>query len=256
MAKTGSKTYTTITDTLREQISSGTIEPNTWLSETQLIADHGITRYAARQVIQQLALEGLVAVVDGKGSYVRARRDRAAHADRRDIALHAGRYADTDTTAWESIEQPSTYRTDATADVALTMGIPEHAPLFVYDRILSRDARRVSHRLHLPVATCVDNPALTENPFREPADLYSVLTAGSGELHWTEMVRAVPPTGDDTATLHVPTGSAVLLTRRLTIDRAGKVLAMEETRRSAEDTQLVYSLMAATDSTEGISLAT
>ncbi|HEX5403152.1 MAG TPA: GntR family transcriptional regulator [Pseudonocardiaceae bacterium] len=243
MAKTGSKTYTTITDTLRDQITNGALEPNTWLSETQLIHDHGVTRYAARQVIHQLALEGLVTVVDGKGSYVRARRDRAAHTDHRDITNGHGHFGDADTPGWVPIEQPSTYRTDATTDVALTMGIPEHGPLFVYDRLLGQDTRRVSHRLYLPVATCMDSPALTDNPFRDPAELYTTLTAAGHPLRWIETVRAQAPTGDDTTTLHVPPGSAVLLTRRLTLDQhTGRALALEETRRSADDTQLTYTL--------------
>lgn len=85
MAKTGSKTYTVITDQLRDKITSGEYQPHTWLSETQLIGEYHITRYAARQVITQLALEGLVVVQDGKGSYVRARHDRVTHTDHRDI---------------------------------------------------------------------------------------------------------------------------------------------------------------------------
>jgi GntR family transcriptional regulator len=247
MAKTGSKTYTVVTDTLRDKISSGEYEPNAWLSETQLIGEYDITRYAARQVIQQLALEGLVTVVDGKGSYIRARRDRAAHTDHRNITVNSiesdsGRYADTDLTDWEPVEEPGTYRTDATADVALTMGIPEHAPLFVYDRLLGQNARRVFHRLYLPMATCLDNAALTDNPFRDPGDLYGVLATAGRQLRWTDTVRAIAPTGDDAATLRVPAGSAVLLTRRVIADDAGRVLALEETRRSAEDTQLTYSV--------------
>jgi GntR family transcriptional regulator len=246
MAKTGSKTYTVITDGLRDKITSGEYEPNTWLSETQLINDHGITRYAARQVIHQLALEGLVTVVDGKGSYVRARRDRAAYTDHRDITTASGpdgdRFTDTDTPDWTTVEQPGTYRADATTDVALTMGVPEHTPLFVYDRLLGHEARRVSHRLYLPVATCMDNTALTDNPFRAPAELYTLLTQAGHSLRWTETVRAVTPTGDDSTTLRVPPGGAVLTTRRLTTDHTGHALALEETRRNADDTQLAYTV--------------
>jgi DNA-binding GntR family transcriptional regulator len=242
MAKTGSKTYTIVTEALRAKISSGEYEPNTWLSETQLISEYDITRYAARQVIQQLALEGLVTVVDGKGSYVRARRDRAAHTDHRDITLSSGHHTDTDTSGWKPVEEPGTYRADATADVALTMGLPEHTPLFVYDRLLGRDTRRVSHRLYLPVSTCVDNPGLTENPFRTPGELYDLLTADGQHLRWTEAVRAIAPSGDDSSTLRIPAGGAALLTRRLTLDHTGRALALEETRRNADDTQLTYTV--------------
>lgn len=36
----------------------------------------------------------------------------------------------------------------------MALGIAEHTPLFVHDRLLGRDERRVVHRLHLPVSTC------------------------------------------------------------------------------------------------------
>jgi hypothetical protein len=55
-------------------------------------------------------------------------------------------------------------------------------------------------------------------------------------------VRATAPTPDDTNTLHVPTTAAVLITRRLITDTHGRTLAMEETRRGGEDTQLTYPL--------------
>jgi hypothetical protein len=44
---------------------------------------------------------------------------------------------------------------------------------------LGQNARRVFHRFYLPMATCLDNAVLTDNPFRDPGDLYGVLaTAG------------------------------------------------------------------------------
>lgn len=247
MAKTGSKTYTVVTDQLRDKIASGEYEPNTWLSETQLIGEYGITRYAARQVIQQLALEGLVVVQDGKGSYVRARRDRVAHTDHRDLTTTGStgtgvQFADTDTPGWEPVETPGTYRADATDDIALAMGVPAHTPLFVHDRLLGSGARRVSHRLYLPLSTCLDNPALTENPYREPAQVYGLLAEQGHHLRFVDTIRAALPTGDDAASLRIPAGQPVLITRRLVTDHTGRGLVLEETRRNGEDTQLAYTL--------------
>jgi DNA-binding GntR family transcriptional regulator len=67
------------------------------------------------------------------------------------------------------------------------------------------------------------------------------------ELRWVEHVRATIPTPDDTTTLHIPTGLPVLITRRVTTDTHGRPIAMEETRRSAEDTQLTYLQTPTTD---------
>lgn len=256
MAKTGTNKHTPALVALREEIATGALAPGDWLpSEAQLMAAHGITRYSAREALKQLLADGLVVIVDGKGSYVRNRRDRAAHTDTRAIWTDPDPDADTDSdtgtatlrdaetgAGWEPVEEPSTYRTDASADVALSMGMHEHTPLFVYDRLLGRNERRVSHRLYLPMSTCAEVPELADNPFHAPDELYTALTRAGLEPRFAETVRAAVPTPDDTNTLHVPTGSAVLITRRLITDPAGRTLAMEETRRSGEDTQLAYPL--------------
>ena len=79
-------------------------------------------------------------------------------------------------------------------------------------------------------------------PVRDPGDLYAILTAAGHQLTWTETVRAGAPTGDDTTTLRVRPDSAILLTRRITTDQTDRALALEETRHSADDTQLAYTL--------------
>jgi hypothetical protein len=50
------------------------------------------------------------------------------------------------------------------------------------------------------------------------------------------------PTGDDVTTLRIPAGTPALVTRRLVTDHTGHALALEETRRNADDTQLAYTL--------------
>ncbi|MGH8880974.1 MAG: UTRA domain-containing protein [Stackebrandtia sp.] len=120
--------------------------------------------------------------------------------------------------------------------------MPEHTPLFVHDRLLGREQRRLAHRLFLPVSTCSGNPALAEDPFVTPDALYAALTAAGQDLTFIEHVRAVAPTPDDTTALRVPTGAAVLLTRRVITSSDGRPLALEETRRNAEDAQLTYPL--------------
>jgi GntR family transcriptional regulator len=259
MAKTGTGHYAPVADALRRDITSGALAPGAWLpSEAQVMQIYQVSRYAAREAIKRLAGEGLVIVVDGKGSYVRARRERAAHADTRGLHQEIdtqGRvhYADAELAHWHTTEEPGRYRTTATTDLALSLGVPEHTPVFVYDRLLTHDStptptlangqgtpRRMIHRLYLPVTTCTDVPALTEDPFRTPDELYTLLTQAGKTLRWVEHIRATIPTPDDTTTLHIPTGLPVLITRRITTDTHTRPIAMEETRRSAEDTQLSY----------------
>lgn len=152
------------------------------------------------------------------------------------------RFGDTDTPRWEPVETPGAYRADASDDVALALGVPARTPVFVYDRLLGHGGRRVFHRMYLPISTCLDNPALTDNPFREPAELYGLLTEHGHRVRFTDTIRAAMPTGDDAASLHIPAGQPVLITRRLITDHTGHGLALEETRRNGEDTQLTYTL--------------
>jgi GntR family transcriptional regulator len=259
MAKTGTGQYVPVADALRRDITSGALAPGAWLpSEAQVMQIYQVSRYGAREAIKRLAGEGLVVVVDGKGSYVRARRDRAAHADTRGLRQEVDaqgrvRYVDAELAYWHATEDPGRYRSTATTDLALSLGVPEHTPVFVYDRLLTHDStptptladgagtpRRMIHRLYLPVSTCTEVPALTEDPFRTPDELYTLLAQAGRALRWVEHVRATIPTPDDTTTLAIPTGLPVLITRRVTTDTNGRPIAMEETRRSAEDTQLSY----------------
>ncbi|MEV7553430.1 GntR family transcriptional regulator [Amycolatopsis sp. NPDC089917] len=226
---------------LRDQIADGTLGAGDWLpSESQLIAEYGISRYAARQAVARLVAEGLVTSVDGKGTYVRPRRERARHADTRTLTRSPGGFADADTDTWDQVEDPATYRTTATEDLALALGVPEHTPVFVTDRLLSRGERRMVQRLCVPFPTVTQVPALETDPFRTPGDTYTELAAAGLDLTWSESVQAVIASPDDAASLHSAPGTPVLITRRTATDPTGRVLVMEETRRSADGTQITY----------------
>ncbi|MGH4017078.1 MAG: GntR family transcriptional regulator [Pseudonocardiaceae bacterium] len=257
MAKTGTGKYAAAAEAIRADIARGALAPGEWLpSEAGIMARYQVSRYGAREALKRLAGEGLIVTVDGKGSHVRQRRERATYAGVRGLhrQTDAGgqvRYRDTELAAWHPVEEPGRYRATATMDLALSLGVPEHTPVFVYDRLLAHQAdhgpsasggaqRRLIHRLYLPLATCTDIPALTEDPFRTPDELYTLLAEAGRELRWTEHIRATTPTPDDTTTLSIPTGTPVLITRRVTTSPDGRPVAMEETRRSAADTQLTY----------------
>jgi DNA-binding GntR family transcriptional regulator len=58
----------------------------------------------------------------------------------------------------------------------------------------------------------------------------------------TEHVRAATPNPDDSASLNLAPAAPVLVTRRIIRDTDDRPIAMEETRRSGEDTQLTYTI--------------
>jgi GntR family transcriptional regulator len=240
--------YSQLADTLRDQIESGALPPAAPLpSEAELIATYGVSRTTARAAINALKAEGLVTVLHGKGSFVRRATDRPAHTHLRAIThdSDAPGYADADLdgSGWKPAEEASTYRTEASADLALSLGLAEHAPLFVHERLLTDAAgRRMLHRLYLPFALCAEVPELEADPFRTPSAVYTLLAAAGHELNWTEYVRARMPAPDDATTLHIPDSTPMLITRRTTSTTTGRALALEETRLSADDTQLAYPL--------------
>lgn len=259
MAKTSVGRHDTVTTDLRHRIATGDLAPGDWLpSEAALMTSYDITRYGAREAIKRLAGEGLIVVVDGKGSHVRTRSDRARHLDPRGLTAAgsaAGSAADaapvvapavrdSEWSNWTPAEQPSTYRVNAGTDLALTVGIPEHTPVFGVDRLLAQPdtGRRMHHRIVVPMSACTRIAALTDDPFPTPDSLYALLHTAGITYTATEYVRAALPAPDDIATLDLPTGAAVLITRRILRDTEDRLIAMEETRRNAEDTQLSYTI--------------
>lgn len=267
----GQALYTQLANALREQITSGALPPGSPLpSEADMRTTYGVSRPTARAAINALRAEGIVTVLHGKGSFVRHTTPPTSHTHPRAIThtptpIPAGRgrqrattatsgrgaYTDAATEGWTVLAEPGRYRTDATPTLALALVIPERAPLFVYHRVLDQAGRRMTHRLYLPVAVCAEVPALTEDPFRAPGDLYGLLATHHGELTWTEHVRAGMPTPEDIHTLRLPAATPLLVTHRTTRATSGQPLALEVTHLSAEGAQLSYTLTATTRETTG-----
>lgn len=240
--------YRQIAAQLREQITTGQYQPMSWLpSESQLGEQYSVSRRTVRDAIAELRAQGLIAVVDGKGAYVRPASELARNIHTRAVSRSGQTFIDSGTEGWTEVEKPITYRADAPAEIAQLLGVPTRTTLFGCDRLLTdpdTGQQRMLHRLYLPWQTADDVPALEQNPFQRPEDLYAALTETGHKLTWIETVAARMPSPDDAATLRIPEGTPMLTTRRLTSDQDGRVLALEETRLSAGETQLSYTLAA------------
>jgi len=214
-----------------------------WLpSESQLIAQRGVSRRTVRDAIAELRAQGLIAVVDGKGAYVRPATElvRHTHSDRDPHRLDLRRYRhrglDRDREAHD-LPRGRLRRDRATA------GVPTRSTLFGCDRLLADPTgqQRMLHRLYLPWQTADDIPALEEDPFRTPDELYALLGEAGHKLPGPNRHRPHARPRRPT-TLHIPEGTSMLTTRRTTTDADGRVLALEETRLSARETQLAYAI--------------
>jgi GntR family transcriptional regulator len=237
--------YRQIAAQLRAQIGAGEYPPMSWLpSESQLGVRYEVSRRTVRDALAELRAQGLIAVVDGKGAYVRPATELARHTHTRTVTRNRDTFTDTATNEWSEVEKPVTYREDASAETAQLLGVPTGSTLFGCDRLLSDPTgqQRMLHRLYLPWQTANDIPALETDPFRHPGELYALLAEAGHKLHWTEHVTARMPAPDDATTLRIPEGTPVITIRRLTHNTDGRALALEETRLSASETQLAYTL--------------
>jgi len=241
-AAAGLPKYRQLAAQLAELIETGALPPGSLMpSEAETTDRYGVSQPTVRAAMRELRSQGLIVTYHGRGSFVRHSDDRPARTLNRAVTRDrtGGTFApDLDPETWTEAEKPSTYQLNATAELALALGLAEHAPVFVCDRLYTDHAgRRISHRLYLPFDTCHDIPALTDDPFRHPAELYPILAQAGHTLSWEEYVRASAPTPDDTNTLHIPDGAPMLLIRRYTRDsHDATTLAMEETRLPAHDT--------------------
>lgn len=230
--------------TLREQILSGVLAPASLLpSERQLLGLYGVSRITVRAAIAALRAEGLVQTIPGKGAFVRRPADSPLHTHDRTISVDAdGTFSDSETGdgQFREVEKPVTYHVNANAVVARAIGVPEHTPLFASDRLMGNAAgARILVRTYLPFSTAVEIPALEENPFVSAGQVYQATRAAGIEPEFNDYITARNPTPDDTATLRIPDGTPMLVTRRVA-SHNGRPLVMQETHRSAEDTQLHY----------------
>ncbi|QNE18877.1 GntR family transcriptional regulator [Kribbella qitaiheensis] len=230
--------------TLREQILSGQLSPAALLpSERQMIEHYGVSRITVRAAIAALRAEGLVQTIPGKGAFVRRPSDRPLHTHQRTITVDDdGNFTDNETGNGEfrEAEPPSTYHRNADATLALAIGVPEHTPLFGSDRLLENAAgTRIFVQTYVPFSTALEIPALEENPFVSAGQVYKAACDAGLSPDFSDYITARNPTPDDARTLRIPDGIPMLVTRRLATHN-GRPLIMQETHRSAENTQLHY----------------
>lgn len=62
--------YQDVAERLRQQIFARQLEPGSWIDETKLAAEYGISRTPLREALKVLAVEGLVTMKVRRGAYV------------------------------------------------------------------------------------------------------------------------------------------------------------------------------------------
>ncbi len=239
--------YEQIALTLRERIENGDLPPGEPIpSETAMIAEFGVSRITVRHAIAALRAAGLVTTEHGRASRVREIRSIAAGSSleldptiNRSEGDDGPRFRTWDAEGWADVETPSRYRTDA-GTYAGALAIPATEPVFfVLERqLLHASGAQVMHRTWLPFVI-VDDLRLDDDPFRLPSELYQAFADAGHELTWIDRTRAEMPRPDDVATLDIPEGTPLIIHVRLTRDRDGRALLIEETRIPADRITLI-----------------
>jgi GntR family transcriptional regulator len=226
--------YQQIAADLRRRIEDGEFAPGQPLpSETALIAEYGVSRITARHAVAALRAAGLVVTEHGRASRVSDFGDARLELA---VALTFDPAGDTFSTwdgdGWADVEEPSRFRTEAGPQAA-ALGLAAGEPVFVLERqLMHHGGTQVMHRVYVPFATAADVPALEDDPFRAPGELYGLLRAAGHELAWRDVVRAAMPSPDEAATLDVPDG-VPLLTHVRTCLSGARQLTVEELRAPA-----------------------
>jgi GntR family transcriptional regulator len=230
--------------TLRDQISSGRLAPATVLpSERLLMEDYGVSRNTIRRAIEMLRSEGLVQSIQGKGVFVRRAGDWPSRTHSRTITVDGdGNFVDNESTAkeWREVEPPTKYQTNADGPLALAFGVAQGSSFYASDRLLENEAgTRIFVRTYLPALVTKEISQLARSPYISARQIYKAARETGMELDFNDYVSARNPTPDDAHALRIPHGIPMLVTRRIAT-HDGHPIVMQETRRSAEDTQLHY----------------
>ncbi|MEU7435100.1 GntR family transcriptional regulator [Streptomyces sioyaensis] len=238
--------YQQVAAEIRSGITAGEYKPGAPLpSEAQLIDRYQVSRPTVRKAIAALRAEGLIEVIHGKGSYVRAVPAPAVTIER--TISRSGKTFRTGHQAWHEVEPPTVYRTTTTATTGPLLRLPEGEALFAVDRLLAapHTKTRALHRVLIPFATAANEAEqLGEAPNAEPEQIYAILTAAGHKLTWDETVSARMPLPDERATLQIPDATPIVHATRVTLGTDQRPLILEELRAGADRTQLAYRITA------------
>ena len=215
-----------IEQVLRERITA--MQPGDRLpSDAELVAEFGVSRMTARNAMNHLAAEGLVARQPGRGSFV-----ATPHTHRRtdrlmtfsSEMLRRGRVPSSRLLA--RAIRPST-RPEAAA-----LALPRGAPVVEVRRI--RLADNVPIALETAILVAATAPTVLAADL-EHGSLHAAISAGGHSLRsGTGTVTAGAATAEDARLLDMRRGDPLLIERRVILDDEGQRIEATESRYPAD----------------------
>lgn len=223
--------YREIERTLRERIS--TLRPGARLpSDSELCAEFGVSRMTARNAMQRLAEDGLIARQPGRGSFVLEppthRRANRLMTFTQEM-LRRGRVPSSKVLT--RVIRPSTAAESASLD------LPPHQPVVHLRRLRCADDEPIALESTVLIGASADavmNADLAHGSLHETLGRAGfVLRRGTGTI------AAAAATAEDARFLAIRAGQPLLVERRVIADTHGRRIEATESRYPAERYSLV-----------------
>ena len=215
-----------IEQVLRERITG--MQPGDRLpSDAELVAEFGVSRMTARNAMQRLAEEGLVARLPGRGSFVAA---PAAH--RRTDRLMtfssemARRGRHPSSRLLTRAIRPSTH------SEAADLGLVRAEPVVEVRRLRLADGEPIALETAILVVDCAHAVLAAD---LESGSLHAAISAAGLVLRTgTGTVAAGAATAEDARLLDIRRGDPLLIERRVIADETGRRIEATESRYPAD----------------------
>lgn len=218
--------YRQIEQALRERIA--TLRPGARLpSDAELCAEFGVSRMTARNAMQRLAEDGLIAREPGRGSFVAEppthRRANRLMTFTKEM-LRAGRVP-------SSLTLTRVVRASTAAEAA-SLGIPARQSIVHLRRLRQADDRPIALESAVLIGACADVVMAADLTH---GSLHDALTrAGFVLARGTGTISAAAATAEDARLLGIQPGDPLLLEQRVIVDAHGRRIEATESRYPAD----------------------
>jgi GntR family transcriptional regulator len=238
--------YRQIEQALRERIAA--LGPGSRLpSDTDLVAEFGVSRMTARNAMERLAADGLIRREPGRGSFVAAlpahRRTNRLMTFSQEMR-RAGRVPSS--RVLTRVIRPST------TPEATSLGIPPRQPVVHLRRLRLADGEPIALESTILIGACADAVMTAD---LATGSLHETLgRAGFFLARGTGTISAVGATAEDGRLLAIRSGDPLLVERRVIVDGHGRRIESTESRYAAERYGLVVQFEVEAPDTPGVSI--